>query len=212
MRLRYKVLRTIGLMRAMSTPMAFPLLDLPNELISLVIENIDSPMLVQRLACTCHRVQQLAEPVLYRDLLLRSGLKVIRVLDALKTRNERSSAIQRLDIPCDQSYEHSFIAIEELLMRLPNLREFVFESPACNTGDFEDDHAWTRMTTRLLAPFRSTQMPLGDASLTSLPLQKLQRCEYLLYITFSAALPPKSNAQTLRVFYFEDPRLCLRSC
>ena len=69
----FMVTKTMEKISAMNTLPQFQLLDLPNELIAQVIEAVRSRDDVRNLACTCRRIQHLAEPVLYRSVLFRSG-------------------------------------------------------------------------------------------------------------------------------------------
>ena len=85
--------RTMEKLSAMNTTFRFALMELPNELIAHIIEFIDSRDTLRRLSCTCRRVQQLTEPMLYRTILIRSGHRAERVLDALRSRLERALAV-----------------------------------------------------------------------------------------------------------------------
>ena len=172
--------KTVGRARAMWSTTMFRLLDLPNEVIAAIVEQIDNRITLQRLAYTCHRIKKLTEPVLYRHVLVRRGSRAEGLLDALSAHTARWSAVHVLDFPCDAVHGHSFNAVKELVRNSPNLKKLMIESPACNSGDFEDEEAWAWMTDRLFEPFQDAFKLSKDTEILNAPLQKLQNCGLFL--------------------------------
>lgn len=178
MRLKFRIMQAVDKFSARNTQFQFPLLDLPNELIAHIIEEVENIRTLRRLARTCRRVQHLAEPVLYRSILVRTGPETNDIRLAIDSRPERAGGIHSLDIPCHARYHQDFTAIAELLHRAHNLKELMFESPQCNTSDFEDTETWRQMAGRLFQPFQSAVALENERDLSRRPLQKLKRREY----------------------------------
>ena len=156
MRLKYVVSKTIGTLRAMKITTEFPLLDLPDELIALVVSFIFDKAILRCLASTCHRLQPIAEGRLHRHLLIRTSSTCRRMVDLIQARPERAIAIHSLNFACDpRQWRDSpqLTAAGALLLATTNLREFKFESPACNSSTFEKD-AVSNPSPELIQPIR----------------------------------------------------------
>ncbi|KAF2160571.1 hypothetical protein M409DRAFT_70325 [Zasmidium cellare ATCC 36951] len=175
MRLKFRIMQAVDKFTARNTQFQFPLLDLPNELIAHIIEQVDNIRTLRRLARTCRRVQHLAEPALYRSILVRTGPETNDIRLALDSRPERAAGIHYLEIPCHARYRQDFEAIADLLDRARNLKELIFESPQCNTSEFEDAETWREMATQLFEPFQNAVALEKEVDLARKPLQKLRR-------------------------------------
>jgi hypothetical protein len=174
MRLKFLLSKAVGKISARNTKMEFALLELPNELVAHVIEFVHDSATLRGLACTCARLQQLTEPVLWRELLIRESPKLKGILKAMRTRRERTSALQRLNVPCD-SYFQDMRSLAELLEMVQNLRELMIESPSCNAIEFEDLDEWQPMMEQLFSPFQQIS---GNSDLSPRPLQQLKSCKF----------------------------------
>lgn len=53
----------------------------------------------------------------------------------------------------------------------------MFESPQCNTSEFEDPETWREMATQLFEPFQNAVALENEVSLARQSLQKLRRRE-----------------------------------
>ena len=180
MRLKFLISKAINMLSAMHVSTEFPILELPNELIACIVEHIDKRATLQRLACTCRRMQQLTEPALYRSILISDYSEAREILRALNARNDRCAAVQILDFPLSDdisrhAYRSVFKPYEALINRTINVRELMIESPSCNSAEFEDPDQWERMTDHLFAPFRSVSVLANDTVLSVKPLQKLKK-------------------------------------
>ncbi|KAI5363984.1 Putative F-box domain, leucine-rich repeat domain superfamily [Septoria linicola] len=174
MRVKFMLLKVTGKLAAMNTVFQFPLLDLPNELIALVIEQVDNRTTLRKLSRTCRRVQELTEPVLYRYALVSSRAHTRDLLHSLRSRSTRGSArakaLHTLDVPCNWRQEQSFADLARLLESAIHLKRLMIEAPECNHGEFEDADHYEEMTAALLRPFETAVANDQDQK----PLQKLQ--------------------------------------
>ncbi|EME81300.1 uncharacterized protein MYCFIDRAFT_88010 [Pseudocercospora fijiensis CIRAD86] len=174
-RLKFTLLHSINKVKAMNTPFAFRLLDLPNELVSTIIEHVESVAILKTLCRTCRRLQYLTEPVLYRYALIRTGVETEFIHGAIThhTRGrDRAAALEKIDIPCHPRFHQNFQEVARILAAVSNLKELMIESPECNTSDFESEAEWQQMVGSLFRPFRDA---LSGIITERLPLQKLQK-------------------------------------
>lgn len=160
----------------MATAIRGSLLDLPQELLALIVDYINDGDTLQCLTRTCRRTQSLAEPKLYRTLLIRTGPHMRSIQRALEANSDRAKSLEFLDVPCDNTRPPHFQFLADVLRSADNLREFMFESPSCNsTGDFEDASAWNAMTQPLFSVFDEASLKMWSSGVTEPPLQKLQK-------------------------------------
>ena len=165
-----------GKIAARSTTMDFDLLALPVELILLVMECLDNRKDISRLARTSKQMQEIAEPLLYRHILLKGPSALKQLETAIKRRPQRALAVQQLEAPSHVSRELGLAKVERLLMKLAGLREIMFESPHVNSMHyFETEGVWGVMTDMLFQPFYQAVL---NASPATTPLQRLTKCTY----------------------------------
>lgn len=155
----------------------FHLLNLPNELIVLVLAQIDSPATLRSVACTSRRINALAEPLLYRSMVLRDRPGTERAVEAFGSRPDRAEALQILDVACRPRLGPEMSALEKVLVRAPNVRDLMFESPECSSGNFEPHDEWEELTDHLFIPLRMATS-LGGLEPSQRPLQKLTKRAY----------------------------------
>ena len=177
MRLSFRLKRAVEKFRAMSTVTAFSILDLPDELITLIIEQVPDAETLSKLASTCRHIQGMAEAKLYRSIEIRRGSRAKRILKATNARRERATAIHYLSVPCDSERRQGFGAYGRLLMCAVNLKEFSFESPECSTGDFEDEDTWEEMADLMFTPFTCASLHSIKAGFPEIPLRRLRKCK-----------------------------------
>ena len=111
--------------------MSLRLLDLPNELLAVIvcyIEDVDS---LRALARTCRRLQRVAEAELYRYVLQRTGKQAIQLGEAVKRRPSRADALQVIDSRCKWNHRLGLLALAEVIARATYLKELTVESPYC---------------------------------------------------------------------------------
>ena len=155
MNLRYTIARLTGEFKAMATSKQFSILELPDEIITLIVEEVDHVKTLIALASTSHRIQDIAERRLYRHLFVRSGDALKRCYNSTQKLSERLKAIQKLVMPCDSLELQCFTTTEEVLRKATNLKEVMIESPHCNDGGFEGLDEWMLMYDHIFKPFGS---------------------------------------------------------
>ena len=178
MSLSFRISKAIDKLSAMRTTTQFNLLDLPNELISHIIEFVDAFATLRRLSRTCHRVQTLAEPVLYRHISLRAGAgaKPKVLWKALQRRPKRALALRTLVVPCKAYLPYEIGTIADVTFMAGGLKELMLESPLCNETQFEDEKGWNLLAARLFHPF---QAAVTIEELSTRPLQNLAKRKLL---------------------------------
>lgn len=174
MPLRSRLRRALAELFAMAVNMQFPLLDLPNEVIILVIEQVSTRSELSKLARTSRHIQRLAEPVLYRELFIRTRKHLSRIFNALCNGegDVRLATIRSLTVPCESAQNWRFDPLHRILRDANNLRNFEFESPNCNFDRFENALAWDRMTRNMFETFHQATM---TPTTSPKPLQHLRK-------------------------------------
>ena len=166
------------MLSTMRTSIQFPLLLLPDELIALIIENVDDWKTLRNLARTCHQLQDIAESKLYRTLLIRSDHTARMLKNSLGSRPKRVKGVRKLECPLKDTERQDYDSLQDLCIMATGLREIMFESPACNTAEFEDPAEWEFMTRRLFCPFQRAAMN-SEHYLSQTPLQQLREGEFI---------------------------------
>jgi hypothetical protein len=115
------------------------LLALVDELVLGIIVHIDSRDDLSNLAATCSRLQALAEPVLYRSILVRKGKQALLLYHAILIKPVRASFIRKLEIRYLYDYRKGINCLNQCLRLLCKLRELTIEAPCCN-----DTHAFLK--------------------------------------------------------------------
>ncbi|KAF2743740.1 hypothetical protein M011DRAFT_489479 [Sporormia fimetaria CBS 119925] len=113
----------------------FPLLSLPAELTLLVVEQVEARDDLINLSLTCRRLQELAEPLIWRSLLILHGTHARRVRQAVWSRRERMDAIQQLDIFYGDEFDQDDIGLldkNNFFCHLRKLRHLTIEGPCPN--------------------------------------------------------------------------------
>ncbi|CAK1364880.1 unnamed protein product [Cercospora beticola] len=123
--------------------MALTLDSLPDELAGLIIDFLsnDSDALFN-VAVTASRYQALAESVLWRRLFIQTGQGCKRILQALKTRRERATAIHEIELRATPREEIGLQKFHKILSLTHNLRDLIIESPTCNHRQWSKDGNW----------------------------------------------------------------------
>ncbi|KAF8160458.1 hypothetical protein K438DRAFT_1985711 [Mycena galopus ATCC 62051] len=157
---------------------SFPLLSLPTELLLAVVEAIDDAASLRSFALTCKLARLLAEPVLYRAILVTTGSEASWLAQALKPQKTATRAVlvQELDLRPEDSDE-DLEALTPLVGAMTQLRALSMESPFANYGQWdssESDAQWEPLTQGFRALFLDAQCGAG--------LQKLQSCEIFSWL------------------------------
>ncbi|KAF2423504.1 hypothetical protein EJ08DRAFT_701153 [Tothia fuscella] len=120
----------------------FSLLSLADELLLGIIDQIDNKLDLSNICLTCSRFQGLAEPFLYRDVLVRTGKQAVNLSHSLRKRTERASSIRSLQIRYLQDDVAGIAVLNPDLRMMSRLREFTVESPCCNDKGAIDNPEW----------------------------------------------------------------------
>lgn len=133
---------------------AFRLLDLPEELQLSIIENVHNRSTLCNLARACRHLQSLAEPLIYRNILVRSAKDALSFISRLESRTDRARSVHCVDArlrDADEAYTG--------LLRGPNLQEVRVESPFCNRIRQETATFWNLNIEGLFQSLCNSGMP-----------------------------------------------------
>jgi hypothetical protein len=141
------------------------LLALVDELQLGIIEHVESKDDLSNLAITCSRLQALAEPVLYRSILVRKGKQALLLYRAILIKPVRASFIRKLEIRYLYDYRKRIDCLNQCLRLLCKLRELTIEAPCCNdTHALLGDRLCRLFHLCFLDDARSTTQSSGAAS------------------------------------------------
>ena len=166
-----------------SPTMTFPLLELANELIDMIVSHIDDIDTLRSFALTCSRLQYLTELELYRSVFQRTGKQAINLLAAITSREERAQAIHVIDSRCKSQHRDGLVSMAPVIGKAKNLKQLTIESPYCNGCNGRDDGDWNSTMYELL-------LPVYDIWSTN-TLPRLTKC--MLHVTISKGVMCKAN-------------------
>ncbi|KAK3110655.1 hypothetical protein LTR53_014834 [Teratosphaeriaceae sp. CCFEE 6253] len=174
-----------------------PLCELPDEILILIAEHLQGQSSALRcLALTNQHFQAIAEPVLYRDIFLRTGGQLSRLESALQSGPSRAGGVRTFDVRClpPKAGSRPLLDLRRILCLTPNIENVVLESPFCNNSAWKGMTCrgmWPRMMASWLGPFQHAALPgvskaysgddvLGDSvalptMVTPRPLQALKQ-------------------------------------
>ncbi|KAH7130216.1 hypothetical protein B0J11DRAFT_566283 [Dendryphion nanum] len=142
-----------------------------DELLLAIVEQIDCHESLCNLSSTNRRFQGLAEPFIWRKLLVLNGSHADGIAYALRSRTERLSNIQTLAIHYTNEVEIGIRKLDPLVRIMTKLRHLTIESPCPNNSEWirtDEFTGWTKIDYWTL---------LGDSidqSIPDRPLQMLQ--------------------------------------
>lgn len=130
----------------------FSLGDFLPELLILVIEQLQEDLDSLRSLClVCSDIRHLTEPVLYREILVRSGEQCDRLLTSLDKYPRRALGIQAINALWTYGQQSGLVAFSEIIMRSHNLKRLIFEGPLCNSGSYwQHDEGWGHFKPNLI--------------------------------------------------------------
>jgi hypothetical protein len=121
-------------------PQHSALLCLVDELLLAVIDQINSREALCNLAATCLRLQGLAEPYIWRSLLVTKGSHARRIADALDSWGPRPSHVHELSIRYPDDQREGIEELNHFIGLMEKLRHLTIESPCPNNTE------WTQNT------------------------------------------------------------------
>jgi hypothetical protein len=149
------------------------LLRLVDELLLNVLDQINSPRDLCNFAATCTRLQGLAEPFIWRSLLVLDGTHAQNIAAALDSRDVRVDFIQELSIRYKAEYKDGIEDLNHWLTLMSNLRHLTLESPCPNNSEWRLGSlfdAWSRINySNLVASsvFQREGLPVALSKLQS---------------------------------------------
>lgn len=155
--------------------MAFPLLELPAELVASIIEQVQDIKTLHSLATVSRQIQPLAEIELYRHAFMRKGSEVANLASSLKARPDRTKALQCIDARFQWRFQQGIIGLATVLGACRALREVTIESPCCNNNRWRGAPWWNSMMQTLLRPFYEASSMAQEGTLCEKPLQNLTK-------------------------------------
>ncbi|KAF7332876.1 hypothetical protein MVEN_02392800 [Mycena venus] len=152
-----------------------PLLSVPTELLLAVVEAIDDAASLRSFALTCKRARLLAEPVLYRAVLVTTGSQASCLAKALQQQQlpARAELVQVLDLRPEYGRDADVEALTPLIGAMTQLRTLSMESPFANYGYWDSStiHGrWEALTQGYRALFLDAQCGAGLQKLESLTI------------------------------------------
>ena len=151
------------------------LLRLVDELLLNVLDHVASLRDLCNFAATCTRLQGLAEPYVWRSLLVLSGTHARNIAAALDRRDQRVDFIQELSIRYKDPNKEGIEDLNHWLTLMSKLRHLTLESPCPNNTEWRQGElfdGWSRINYSNLmasAVFPREGLPVA--------LPMLQSCE-----------------------------------
>jgi hypothetical protein len=121
---------------------------LVDELLLNIIDHVDSKETLCNLAVTCKRFQGLAEPYIWRSLLVFDGAHAQNITTVLDGHDNRIDAIRELSIRYRNEYKEGIENLNYYLGLMSNLRHLTLESPCPNNSEWGADtffDGWSRI-------------------------------------------------------------------
>lgn len=112
------------------------LLRLVDELLLNVLDNITCRKDLCNFAATCTRLQGLAEPYIWRSLLVLSGTHARDIDTALNRRDQRVDFIQDLSVRYKDGQKEGIEVLNHWMTLMSKLRHLTLESPCPNNSEW----------------------------------------------------------------------------
>ncbi|KIW04028.1 uncharacterized protein PV09_04851 [Verruconis gallopava] len=127
------------------------LMSLPDELLLCVVEQIDDTPSLRSFILTCQKAQSLAEPCLWRSIVIRNGEQARMLFGMFLKRRERRAFVQHVDVKHKLDSQGEIGIFDGQIGLFSNLRTCKIESPCPNdnivyssTGEFSDGEGQLR--------------------------------------------------------------------
>ncbi|KAK8228472.1 hypothetical protein HDK77DRAFT_502406 [Phyllosticta capitalensis] len=134
--------------RSRSSPPKASLLDMPNELQSMIMAQVDTRHALFNIALTCKHLNTIVEPYLYSNIVIKHCYQQATVFNTIKAKPNLAKHVVGLYV-CRGSKENYDMRMEDrayereprdcdLLPLFPNIQEFYFKSYDCYLDRFND--------------------------------------------------------------------------
>lgn len=115
---------------------------LPYELIQAVVSHVHDLKDLCSLARVNMVFQELAEPRIYRVILIRAGFHARNLANSLKRRPVRAAWIRSLVDACLPTSFDGLLELPKVLPMMTNLEDLLLEAPDCNSFPAETRRPW----------------------------------------------------------------------
>ncbi|KAJ7476294.1 hypothetical protein B0H11DRAFT_2426756 [Mycena galericulata] len=153
-------------------PMASSLLSVPTEILLVVVEAINDSASLRSFALTCKFARLLAEPVLYRAVLVATGSQALCLAQALRKQKPptRAELVHTLDLRPEYRRDEDIEALIPLVGAMTQLHALSIEPPSADYFHWlSDPIRWEALMQGYCALLLDAQCGTG--------LQKLQSCD-----------------------------------
>jgi hypothetical protein len=168
------VFKMVRPMKTQSQPQS-GLLALVDELLLAILDQIDSKEALCNLSATCFRLQGLAEPYVWRSLLVTKGSHARHLAVALDSREVRTSHVHELSIRYPDGQRDGIEDLNHFIGLMEKLRHLTIESPCPNNNEWTQNpfDGATRINYRAL--LQAAVFPRAGLSPTLPMLQSRKR-------------------------------------
>lgn len=153
----------------------FPIFELADELIIAIVQHVESRSDLCALAQTCRRLCKMAEPLIYRNIFIRTESQARAILQAITPKRHRACAVVTFEARCKYGEFTNVELCSDITGLTPNLREYVLESPFCNSKRWKKNkciNQWPRAFDCLMCDFREAAARAEHAPLQNLTKRK----------------------------------------
>ena len=170
------------------TPARVPgmqLLQLPDELLDVIVSFIEDVADLRNTASTCSRLNGLAEPFLYQSVVFNDGGQAFKLKTSIERRARRASWVRHLLVSTRFEKAYGIENVPGSLARMHNLQSVHLETPDCNQKKPHERVLWIALQERYERIFQNSSllMPREERS-----LPRLQSC--MSYFSESTATGP----------------------
>jgi hypothetical protein len=121
----------------------YQLLDiLPYELVQVVVSQVTNIEDLRSLARVNQLFQELAEPHIYRHILIRQGVQARRLANALRSKPIRATWVRSLQNACLSNAFNGLPELPDLVPLMTRLENLLVETPDCNSFSPEARLPW----------------------------------------------------------------------
>ena len=153
------------------------LLMLPDELLHGIVASIEDTSTLCEVAAVCTRLNSLAEPFLYKSIIVSDGSQAVALAKAIARRPARASYVRKMLVSTKFERAPGINQLPGSLSRLENLQDLSLETPDCNMKTAEERVPWIHLQERYERIFQHSSLLLPPGSRN---LPRLRSCTYPL--------------------------------
>jgi hypothetical protein len=157
------------------SPCTLQLLQLPEEILSSILAQVDDLDDLERLARTCIRLNHIAEAYLYRSIVISYGFQAVILSKAIAKKPQRASWVRNLLVSTKYDDGDGVDEIVPALRLMHNLQGLSLETPDCNRKLPKDRVFWVQLQERYERIFEHSSM-IVPPSVQNQNLQRLRSC------------------------------------